>query len=94
MEALSADSDDAQMNGEAIAGAHLPKKTGVVFEIHGPRFATAVVRIAEPDSRIECVTGVIEHSDKVSDVDMLVAICPFGARDCLVTGRPQFLNLF
>jgi hypothetical protein len=25
---------------------------------------------------------------------MIVAVCPFGARDCAVAGRPQFPNLF
>jgi hypothetical protein len=94
MEALGAESDYSQINGEPIAGAHLPDKVGVVFEIHSPRFATTVVGIAEADSQIECVTGVIEHSDKISDVHMLVAVCPFGARDRFVTGRTQFLNLF
>ena len=94
METPGADPDDSQINGEPVVGAYLPEKMGVVFEIHSPRSATTVVGIAEPDNRIECVTGVIEHSDKMSDVHMLVAICPFGARDRLVTGRPQFLNLF
>ena len=94
METLWADSDDSQINREPLAGPHLPDKMGVVFEIHSPRFATTVAGIAKPDSGIECVASVVEHSDKVSDVHMLVAVHPFGARDRLITGRSQFLNLF
>ena len=94
METLGADADDSQINGEPVAGAHLPDKMGMVFEIHGPRSAPAVVGVAEPDSRIEFVAGIVEHSHEISDVDMIVAICPFGARDRLVTRRPQFPNLF
>lgn len=94
VEALGADSDDSQINGEGIAGAHLPDKMGVVFEVHGSRFAATVVGIAEADGRIESVTSVIEHGYKVPDVHVFVAVCPFGARNCLVTGRAQFPNLF
>lgn len=86
MEALGADSDDAQINGEAIASAHLQHKMGVVFEVHGPRFAATVVGIAKSDSRIECVAGVIEHDDKIPDVHVLVAVCPFGACHRLIAG--------
>jgi hypothetical protein len=94
METLGADSDDSQINSKPIARPHLPNKMGVVFEIHSPRFATTMAGIAKPDSGIECVAGVIEHSDKVSDVHMLIAVYPFGARDRLITGRSQLLNLF
>ena len=94
MEALGADPDHSQINGEPIAGAHLPDKMRVVFEVHGPRFATTVIGIAKPDSRIERIAGIIEHGGKIPDVHMLVAISPFGARDCPVNGRSQFLDLF
>lgn len=94
METLGAYPDDSQINGEPVARTHLADKMRVVFEIHSPRFATAMIGVAQPDGRIERVARVIEHRDKVSDVHMLVAVRPFGARDRLVTGRSQFLNLF
>ncbi len=94
MEALRADSHDPQINREPIAGAHLPDKMEVVFEIHGPRFASAVVGVAEPHGRIEGVSGVIEHNHKIPDVHMIVSVCPLGPRDRLVAGRSQFRNLF
>ena len=87
MKTLEADADDSQVNGEPVAAAHFADKMDVMFEIHGPRCAAAMVGIAEPDSRIECITGVIEYSDKVSDVHMIVAVRPFGARDGFVTRR-------
>ncbi len=94
METLRADTDDSQINGEPIARPHLPHKMGVVFEIHRPGLALPVVGVAEPYGQIKCVTGVIEHGDKMPDVHMLVAVCPFGARDCFETGRSEFQNLF
>ncbi len=94
MEALGAYADDSQIDGKPIAGAHFLDEMGVVFEIHRPRLAPAVVGVTEPDSRIEFVAGIVEHSDEIPDVDMIVAVCPFGARDCAVAGRPQFPNLF
>jgi len=94
MEALGADSDDAQINGQPIAGAHLADKMEVVFKIHGSGFAKTVACVAEPDSRIKRVARVIEHNDVVSDVHVLVAVGPIGARDRLVAGRAQLLNLF
>jgi len=94
METLRAHAGDAQINREPVARAHLPQKMRVVFQIHRPRFAPQVVRIAETHRRIKCVTGVIEHRDKIPDVHVLVAIRPFGAGHRLERGRPQFLNLF
>jgi hypothetical protein len=94
METLRAHSSDAKVNGEPVASPHLPQKMRVVFEIHRARSTPEVVGIAQPHSRIEYVTGVIEHRDIIPDVHMLIAIRPFGARHRLVAGRPQFFNLF
>ena len=94
VETFGADSHDPQIDGEPVAGANLPDKIGVVFEIHGPRFAATVAGVAEPDSRIEFVSRVIEDSDIMPDVHVLVAVRPVDARDRFVTGRPQFPNLF
>ena len=93
METLLADARNSQIDREFVAGAHHTDKVDVVFEIHSPRFPRSVVRIGETDCRIECVTRVVEHDHKVPDVHMPVAVGPFGARDSLVTGRPQFPNL-
>ena len=93
METLGAYAYDSQIDGEPIAGAHFLNEMGVVFEIHRARFAPPVVGVAESDSRIEFVAGIVEHSDEIPDVDMIVAVCPFGSRDRPVTGRPQFPNL-
>ncbi len=94
METLGADSDNPQIHREPIARAHLPDKMDVVFQIHRSRFPAAVVCIAQPYGRIECVTRIIEHHDEIPNIHMLVAVRPFSARDNLIAGCAQFLNLF
>jgi hypothetical protein len=47
-----------------------------------------VIGVAESDRRIELVAGIVEHSDEIPDVHMIVAVCPFGSCDRPVTGRP------
>jgi hypothetical protein len=94
MESLGTDSDDSQINREPIRRANFPDKMNVVFEIHRARFATTVAGIVEPDGRVENIARVIEDHDIVPDIHVLIAVCPFGARDRLVTGRPQFPDLF
>lgn len=94
VEAFATDSDDTQIDGELIAGTDFADKVGVVLQIHSPGFAASVAAIVESDGGIERIARVIEHSQQVTDVHMIVAVCPFSSCDGFVAGPPQFLNLF
>lgn len=94
MEALHAYSDDSQVHGQPVPRANFVDEVSVVFKVHGSRSAAAVIAIAKSDGGIEGVAGIVEYRREIPDIHVLVAVCPFGARDRLVTGRFQFLNLF
>lgn len=94
METFDADADDAQIHCNSIAGSHFTDEVDMMLKVHRPRIATAMAGIVKPDAWIKCVARVIEDSDKISDIHVIVAVGPLGPRDRLETGSPQFLNLF
>lgn len=94
METLRADADQAQINGDAVAGPQFSNEVDVMLQIHGSRLPTAMIGIGQPYCRIKGVTRIVKYGDEMSDVHMQIAVGPFGTRDRLIAGQAKLANLF